>query len=415
MAKRIAVVGTFDTKAAEYKFLIDQLQANPGFDVVTINTGIMKATDLFRIDIPVETVAKAGGAELEALRAANDRGKAIAAVSKGISTIVERLYADEGFDAIIGMGGTAGTNIVTAAMRGLPVGVPKICISTVASGNVAPYLGISDIVLFPALTDISGINPISRVFITRAVAALMGMLQTEVTVSKDKPVVAATMFGNTTACIDRCRAMLETAGFDVLVFHATGTGGRMMEKLVKEGFIDAVLDLTTTEWADTLCGGVFDAGTSRLDAPGIAGIPHLIAPGCIDMCNFGSPETVPPRYNDRLFYQWNPNVTLMRTTPEENRQMGEIFAQKANTAKGETRFIIPMKGYSMLDSVNEKQEPQVFWDPAADQSFVDALKGSLDPSIRVIEVDANINDVVYAERAVAELLKMIEQHQKKEQ
>lgn len=415
MAKRIAVVGTFDTKAAEYKFLIDQLQANPGFEVVTINTGIMNATDLFRIDIPVEVVAKAGGVELEALRAANDRGKAIAAVSKGISAIVERLYADERFDAIIGMGGTAGTHIVTAAMRGLPVGLPKICISTVASGNVAPYLGISDIVLFPALTDISGINPISRVFITQAVAALVGMLQTEVTVKKVKPVVAATMFGNTTVCIDRCRAMLETAGFDVLVFHATGTGGRMMEKLVKEGFIDAVLDLTTTEWADTLCGGVFDAGPSRLDAPGMAGIPHLIGPGCIDMCNFGSPESVNPRYNDRLFYQWNPNVTLMRTTSGENRQMGEIFARKANAAKGETRFIIPMKGYSMLDSVNEKQEPQVFWDPKADKSFVDALKNSLDPSIRVIEVDANINDAAYAEMAVAELLEMIEQHQKKNQ
>jgi len=415
MPKRIAVVGTFDTKAAEYKFLIDQLQAIPGYHVVTINTGIMKATDLFRIDVPAAEVVTAGGSDLETLRAANDRGKAIAVVSKGVAAVIEQLYAKEGFDAIIGMGGTAGTNIVTAAMRGLPVGLPKVCISTVASGNVAPYLGISDILLFPALTDISGINPISRVFLTQAVAALVGMLQTEVAVRKDKPVVAATMFGNTTICIDRCRAMLETAGFDVLVFHATGTGGRMMEKLVKDGFIDAVLDLTTTEWADTLCGGVFDAGTSRLDAPGMVGIPHLIAPGCIDMCNFGSPETVDPRYKDRLFYQWNPNVTLMRTTPEENRQMGEIFAEKANAARGEIRFLIPMKGYSMLDSVNEKQEPQVFWDPVANQSFVDALKDRLNPSIRVIEVDANINDAIYAESAVAELLEMIKKHQKKEQ
>jgi len=413
MPKRIAVVGTFDTKAAEYKFVIDRLLEVPGYEVVTINAGIMEATDLFRIDIPAAAVVAAGGSELETLRAANDRGKAMAVVSKGASVLIKQLYREEGFDAIIGMGGTAGTNIVTAAMRGLPVGVPKICISTVASGNVAPYLGISDIVLFPALTDISGINPISSVFLSQAVAAVVGMLQTEVTIRKDRPVVAATMFGNTTPCIDRCRAMLETAGFDVLVFHATGTGGRMMEKLVAEGFIDAVLDITTTEWADTLCGGVFDAGTSRLDAPGVAGIPHLIAPGCIDMCNFGSPETIDTRYKDRLFYQWNPNVTLMRTTPDENRQMGEIFAKKANAAGGETRFLIPIKGYSMLDSVDEQQKPQIFWDPEADHSFVDALKRGLDPSIRVIEVDANINDTLYAERAVAELLDMIKQHQTK--
>src|SRR5690606_2575667 len=192
----------------------------------------------------------------------------------------------------------------------------------------------------------------------------------------------------------------ERLGFEVLVFHATGTGGRVLEKLVADGAVQGVLDITTTEWADTICGGVFDAGRGRLDAPGLRGIPHLIAPGCLDMCNFGAPATVPDRYKDRLFYQWNPNVTLMRTTAAENQEMGEIFAQKANAAKKTTAFIVPLKGFSILDSLNEKNEPQAFWDPAADQAFLRGLKSKLDPSVDVLEINANINEPLFAERAV---------------
>ena len=406
MAKKIVVIGAFDTKAIEYQFLIDLIKEK-GYQVITVNIGVMGSTDLFPIAIQAAEVAQAGGTDIETLRKANDRGRAIKVMSEGAGNMVKKLFIQEKFDGIIGMGGTAGTTMVTAAMRVLPFGIPKICVSTVASGDVSPYLEISDIILIPSLTDIAGINSLSSIFLTNAVGALTGMLEISKTTEQGLPMIAASMFGNTTPCIDRCRKMLNQKGFEVLVFHATGTGGKTMEKLIKEGAIQGALDITTTEWADTVCGGVFDAGTERLDGPGKVGIPHLIAPGCIDMCNFGGPGTIPSQYKDRLFYQWNPNVTLMRTTAEENRRMGEIFAQKANTAKGKVAFIIPLKGFSMLDARNENNEPQVFWDPTADKAFMEGLKSQLKPDIDVEEIDANINDPVFAERAVEKFLKMI--------
>lgn len=407
MSKKVVVVGTFDTKATEYKFVIDLIKSR-GYQAITINTGVLGFTDLFHIDIPSELVAKEGGTDIDTLRRANDRGKAIAAMSDGVSKVVVDLFEREKPDGIIGMGGTAGTLMVTSAMRTLPFGLPKICVSTVASGDVSPYLGTSDIIMIPSLTDISGINSLSRVILTNAVGALSGILEISKEVDAEKPIIAASMFGNTTPCIDMCRKMLNLKGFEVLVFHATGAGGKTMEKLIKEGVIQGALDMTTTEWADTICGGVFDAGMERLDAPGKMGIPHLIAPGCIDMCNFGSQGTIPAKYKDRLFYQWNPNVTLMRTTVEENRKLGEIFAQKANEAKGEIAFIVPLKGFSMLDAMNDKNDPQIFWDPSADKAFLEGLKSKLRSGIHIEEIDANINDSIFAEKAVDKFLSMIE-------
>lgn len=406
ISKIIVVIGAFDTKALEYKFVIDLIKRK-GYKVITINTGVMGSTDLFPIDVQSEEVAQAGGTDIEILRKANDRGSAIAVMSDGASNIVKNLFIKEKFDGMIGMGGTAGTNMVTAAMRILPFGLPKICVSTVASGDVSPYLETSDIIMIPSLTDIAGINSLSKIFLTNAVGALGGMLEISKEAEQGKPIIAVSMFGNTTPCIDRCREMLSQKGFEVLVFHATGAGGKTMEKLIKEGAIQGALDITTTEWADTLCGGVFDAGIERLDGPGKVDIPHLIAPGCIDMCNFGSPGTIPSKYKDRLFYQWNPNVTLMRTTVEENKKLGEIFAQKANAAKGKIAFIIPLKGFSMLDSINEKNEPQVFWDPLADKAFIDGLKSNLKTGIDIVEVDENINDPLFAEKSVEIFLQMM--------
>ncbi|HMJ67628.1 MAG TPA: Tm-1-like ATP-binding domain-containing protein [Cyclobacteriaceae bacterium] len=411
MAKKVVVVaGAFDTKGVEHEFIIDLIKGR-GCEVITINTGVMGSTDLFPVNISADVVAKAGGTSLEELRKANDRGKAITVMSNGLAAVVTELYNKEKFDGIIGMGGTAGTNVVTSGMKGLPYGVPKICVSTVAAGDVSPYVGISDIMMIPSLTDVAGLNQLSQAIFTNAVGALTGMV--EIRKSKPakmapaKPTIAASMFGNTTPCIDRCREALNKKGYEVLVFHATGTGGKMMEKLIEEGMVQGALDLTTTEWADTVCGGVFDAGPTRLDGPGKAGIPHLISPGCIDMCNFGNPDTIPSKYNARLFYKWNPQVTLMRTTPEENRKMGEVFAEKANKSKGKVAVIIPMKGYSMLDSINDKNEPQLFWDPAADKAFVDGLKSKLSPGISVIEVDANINDPAFSTKAVEVFLAMM--------
>lgn len=407
MAKKVVVVGAFDTKAEEYKFIIDLIKER-GFQVITVNTGVMGSTDIFSVDIQADEVAKSGGTDIETLRQANDRGNAIAVMSNGLGAIIEDLYVKEKFDGIIGMGGTAGTNVVTSGMQPLPYGVPKICISTVASGDVSPYVGISDIIMIPSLVDISGLNPISESVFTNAVGALVGMLEIKKSErSKGKSTIAASMFGNTTPCIDACREALNLKGYEVLVFHATGAGGKTMEKLIDQGLVQGTLDITTTEWADTLCGGVFDAGATRLDAPGKAGIPHLIAPGCIDMCNFGNPDTIPSKYKDRLFYEWNPQVTLMRTTAEENWKLGEIFAEKANASKGKVAFIIPLKGYSILDSIDDKNEPQLFWDPAADKAFVEGLKSKLKPEIDIIEVDANINDPIFSNKAVEVFLDMI--------
>lgn len=409
MAKTVVVAGAFDTKGEEYEFIINKIK-DAGLNVLSINTGVMGSTDLFDVDVQAEEVAVAGGSTLGTLRHDKDRGKAIAVMSDGLGVVVGDLFKGKSFAGIIGMGGTAGTNVVTSGMRVLPYGIPKLCVSTVASGNVTPYVGVSDIIMIPSLIDISGINSLSKTIFTNAVGALIGMVesaQAEASSQADKkPVIAASMFGNTTPCIDACRKELTNWGYEVLVFHATGSGGKTMEKMIREGTVAGALDITTTEWADTLCGGVFDAGETRLDGPGYAGIPHLIAPGCIDMCNFGNPDTIPAKYKGRLFYEWNPQVTLMRTTKEENREMGKIFAEKANQSSGNVAFLIPLQGYSMLDSVDDGV-PQLFWDPEADQAFIDGLKKHLNPAIEVIEIDANINDTAFSDKAVETMLALL--------
>jgi uncharacterized protein (UPF0261 family) len=295
-------------------------------------------------------------------------------------------------------------------MRALPIGIPKVCVSTVASGNTSPYVGAKDVVLFPAIVDVAGINRISRIIYSRAAGAICGMIEGEAQrhegteAQSDKPIIAATMFGNTTECVNACREALTKAGYEVLVFHATGTGGRTMESLVEEGLVDAVLDITTTEWADEVAGGVFSAGPDRLSAPGRKGIPHLIVPGCVDMVNFGPMDSVPQKYKDakRNFYPWNPAVTLMRTNIEENRRMGEIFAKKANEAKGPVAFLIPLRGVSILDG-----DGQQFCDREADKTMFDAIKRSLRKDIAVVEMDLNINEPKFAAKAVAIMLELV--------
>jgi len=295
-------------------------------------------------------------------------------------------------------------------MRTLPIGFPKVMISTAASGDTRPYVGTKDINMFPSVVDVAGINRISRQIFARAVGAICGMVESEVGKPKEeKPIIAASMFGNTTLCVDRCRELLTEKGYEVLVFHATGTGGMTMESLVEDGLVDAVLDITTTEWADELCGGVFSAGDTRLDAPGKVGIPHLIVPGCVDMVNFGPKDTIPNKYAGRLFYEWNPSVTLMRTTPQENAEMGRIFAEKANAAKGPVAFLIPLKGVSMLDS-----QGQLFWSPEADSAMFDAIKTHVRKNINVVELDVNINDTIFADKAVEMLLEIIRKFKNKE-
>jgi uncharacterized protein (UPF0261 family) len=404
MGKTVLMLGAFDSKGPEYAFLRQQILAQ-GHHILSVNTGVLDSTDLFPVDVEADAVAHAGGGDLATLRANKDRGEAMQVMSAGAAKTAASLYAQGRFDGIVGMGGTGGSSVVTAAMRALPVGVPKVCVSTVASGDTSAYVGTKDVTLIPSIVDVAGINRVSRLIFTRAAGAICGMVAVEPeTAGDDKPIIVASMFGNTTECVDTCAQALEREGYEVLVFHATGTGGRTMEALVDEGLVDAVLDITTTEWADTICDGVFNAGEDRLSAAGRQGVPHLIVPGCVDMANFGGMDTVPQRFQnaDRVFYEWNPAVTLMRTNIEENQQMGRIFAHKANAASGPVAFLFPLQGVSILDGDGE-----LFCDRAADAAFFDAVRAHIDEGIPVYEADVNINDPAFAARAVEVMLELI--------
>lgn len=400
MAKTVAIVGALDTKGQEYSFLKAEIEKR-GCQTLVVDTGVMGEA-AFEPDVSRQQVAEAGGAKLSDLVAKGDRGEAMAVMSKGAAKVVKQLNADGKIDGIIAMGGGGGTSVATSAMRELPVGFPKLMVSTVASGDVSAYVGTTDITMMPSVVDVAGINRISRMIYSNAAGAISGMVLGEVPSGEDKPLIAATMFGNTTRAVNHARSIMEEAGYEVLVFHATGTGGRTMEALIEEGHIAGVLDITTTEWADEVCGGVLSAGPNRLEAAGKVGVPQVVVPGCIDMCNFWGMDTVPEKYKDRLFYQWNPQVNLMRTTPEENAKIGEIFAKKLNAAKGPVAVLIPWGGVSELDP-----EGQPFYWPETLQAFVDALKSKLNPNTPIIEMDTDINDPKFSGRVAETLLDML--------
>lgn len=322
---------------------------------------------------------------------------------RGAAAVVKKLYEEGKIDGIISMGGGGGTVMGTGAMRALPVGFPKLMVTTVASGDTSAYVGTTDITMMPSIVDVSGLNRISRTIFANAAGAICGMVTGEApTAFEEKPLIAASMFGNTTRAVDHARQLLEENGYEVLVFHATGTGGKTMESLVESGYFAGVLDMTTTEWADEVCGGVLSAGSTRLEAAAKSGVPQVVTPACIDMCNFWAPETVPDKFKDRLFYRWNPNVTLMRTNLEENARMGEIFAEKLNLASGPVAVFIPMGGFSEIDFPDKP-----FWWPEANQAFVDALKSNLRSDIPVTISDKDVNDPEFSGMVANALLKIL--------
>jgi uncharacterized protein (UPF0261 family) len=400
MMKTIAMIGALDTKGTDFAFLKSEIERR-GFQTLMIDTGIL-GQPAFAPEVSREQVAEAGGTALVDLVARADRGEAMAVMVRGAAVIARRLYDAGQMHGIIGMGGGGGTSVATSAMRALPIGFPKVMVSTLASGDVSGFVGLSDIVMIPSIIDVNGINRISRLIYTNAAGAICGMVAGEVAPVEDKPTAAVTMFGNTTRAVNTAKALLEAAGYEVLVFHATGAGGRQMEALIADGLISAVLDLTTTEWADELLGGVLSAGPHRLEAAAQKGLPQVVAPGCLDMCNFWAPETIPSQYRDRKFYHWNPNVTLMRTTPEENAQLGAIFAEKLNAARGPAAVYIPWGGWSEIDLPDKP-----FYWPEAMQAFVTALKAKLRPDIPVVEMQQDINDPAFATATVDALLKMV--------
>ncbi|MBQ3273911.1 MAG: Tm-1-like ATP-binding domain-containing protein [Christensenellaceae bacterium] len=397
----VAVVGTFDSKGPEYSFVKKVIEAQ-GVKTCMIHSGVFEPT--IPCDVSNADVAAAAGADIKEVAAKKDRALGTQVLSQGMAVLIPKLYEEGRFDGIISFGGTGGTSIVTPGMRALPVGVPKIMVSTVAGGDVSPYVGTSDIIMYPSIVDVAGLNSLSMKIFTNAANAICGMVKAEkADESGKKPLIAATMFGVTTPCVDFARKYMEDKGYEVLVFHATGTGGKTMESLVRSGFFEGVLDLTTTEWCDELVGGVLAAGPNRLEAAGECGVPQIVSVGALDMVNFGPRDTVPEKFAGRNFYQHNPTVTLMRTTVEENAELGRIIAEKLNKAKGKTILMLPLKGVSMIDA-----EGQAFYGKAEDEALFNALRENIDPSkVELIEMDCNINDPEFGETAAKKLIEIM--------
>jgi uncharacterized protein (UPF0261 family) len=393
----VVIVGTLDTKGAEIGFARDVIEAQ-GIDTHLVDVGVM-GDPTISPDTPASAVTTAAGTSLETLREDADRGEAMEAMGEGARAVVKRLHDEGTLDGVLGLGGSGNTSIATTAMRALPVGVPKFMISTMASGDTEPYVGSRDIAMLYSVADIEGLNQLSRTVIANAALAMVGMVSNDPDVDvEEKPTIGITMFGVTTPCVKAARAMLEDLGYETIVFHATGTGGRAMERLIREGVIDGVLDVTTTEWADELVGGVLNAGPERLDAAGEVGIPQVVSTGALDMVNFGPRDSVPAEFEGRQFHVHNPQVTLMRTTPEETAKLGRIIAEKLNAATGPTALALPLGGDSMLDVDGED-----FYDPEADAALFDALRDSVGDDVELLEVDTDINDDRFAE-ALAETL-----------
>ncbi len=402
MAKTVVIAGSLDTKGEEFAF-VKELIERQGLRTLVVDFGVMGEPGL-EPDVTRKEVAKAAGGSLAYLASGEHKDEAMETMAAGLAMVVRKLYDEGELDGILSMGGSGGTSIATTGMRVLPVGVPKVMLSTLGGGDIGAYTGTRDITFMPSIVDVAGINAISRQIYTNAVGAIAGMVKMEPPVPEDeKPLITASMFGNTTEVVSRARAMLEGEGYEVLVFHATGTGGRTMESLIADGHIVGSLDITTTELADEVCGGVLSAGPKRGMAASRAGIPAVIVPGCVDMANFWAIETVPERYRDRNLYRWNPSVTLLRTNVAENRRIGEMIAAAANAATASVAVVLPLGGVSMLDS-----EGGPFWDPEADQACFDTIKQHLEPNVPVIEMDHNINDPEFADRCAELLLDMLE-------
>ncbi|OTN88137.1 hypothetical protein A5819_000589 [Enterococcus sp. 7E2_DIV0204] len=402
MNKRtVAIAGTFDSKSEEFLFIKEQIEKT-GLNTFLIHTGIFSPA--FEPDITNQQIAQAAGTDLTEIAANRDRAQGTKAIAQGLEVLLPQLYSEGKFDGIISAGGSGGTSMVAPSMRALPIGVPKLIISTVAAGDVSGYVGSSDIFMYPSIVDVAGLNSISKKIFTNAANAISGMvinLSTEQV--SEKKVITASMFGVTTPSVEVGRRLLEEQGYEVLVFHATGAGGKSMEKLITDGHIAGVLDLTTTEWCDELFGGNMPGGEHRLEAAAITGIPQVISLGALDMVNFGAVDTIPEKYQDQLFYQHNPMVTLMRTTAEENKKLGEKIAEKLNQVTSKSILMLPLKGLSSLDSKGHE-----FYAPTIDQVLFDTLTANINnPLVEIISLNYTINDPQFATAAAENLTQLM--------
>lgn len=395
----IAILGTLDTKGEEHAFVAEHIRAR-GHHVIYIDVGTGSEPQIDP-DYSRYNVASAIGLNLDELIRKQDRGACVNAMAEAAPVFLSDLVAKGAIDGVISLGGGGGTAIATAAMRALPFGFPKVMVSTLASGNTAHYVGTKDIVMIPSVVDVSGLNRISRTIFARASGAICGMVETQLDKLAGKPLIVASMFGNTTTCVTIAKDVLEEAGYEVLVFHATGAGGLAMESLIESGMVTGVLDVTTTEWADEVTGGVLSAGPTRMDAMSKAKVPTVIAPGCVDMANFGERDSVPERYAERNFYSHNPQVTLMRTNADECAAIGQIIAKKANANPAPVSILIPLKA---LSEINGEGGP--FYDPAADDALFEAIRSNA--NVEIIDYGETINSPVFARACAEKLLELIQ-------
>ena len=400
----IYLIATLDTKGVEAGWIRESLMRQ-GHRVTLVDVG-SSGDPQVDPDIDRAMVFEAAGTSWSVVRSDQDRGEAVAAAAHGVAQLIRR-HADQGLvEGVLSIGGSAGTSIGTSALRALPLGIPKVMVSTMASGQVRPYVADKDLCMINSVVDIAGINRVSRIVLSQAADAMSGMVNGRKQVfaqasPPEKPLVAASMFGVTTPCVQVARGVLEQAGYEVLIFHATGTGGQAMESLIREGLIAGVLDITTTELADELVGGVLTAGPGRLTAASELGVPQVISVGALDMVNFGSPETVPQKFADRLFYQHNPVVTLMRTSVSECRQLGKEVGRKVAMSNGPAEVLFPCQGVSAIDA-----EGQAFEDQEARMALLEGLKSTCGAK-RMEVMDAHINDLEFAQAAAQRLLSLM--------
>ena len=404
MEKTIVLIGTLDTKGVEYGYIRDRI-VEQGCRVIVVDVGIL-GKPLFQPDITREQVAQAAELSIEEVASSGEEGEAVQAMSKGAVKIVQELYQSGELDGVMSLGGTMGTMLGTTAMRALPLGIPKVMVSTQASGDTSPYVGTKDIVMIPSLADIVGLNRITKNVLTIAVGAVVGMVKAAPgPAPSDKPLIGLTLQGDLMPCANSVMELLEQRGYEIVVLHAIGIGGKTLEEWIEQGLLDGVFDLVTTEVLQHMFHGLNDAGPARLEAAGRKGIPQLVAPGKADIITFDMTQGIPERLRDRKLSVHTPIRVVARTTKEERAQLGTVMAEKLNKAIGPTTVIIPKKGFSAAD-----KEGNDWYDPEANLALIEALKRDLKPEIKLVEVDAHINDRLFAETAAMLLDESMQLH-----
>lgn len=400
--KTIAIVGAFDTKYTEFEYLKEKIEKN-GLKTLMIHSGIFPSK--LKVDIDNTEIVSLLGEDINNLRKEKTRGHAVTVMSKSLEVLISNLYKEGAFDGIIGMGGTGGTSTVSPSFRNLPIGFPKVLVSTVAGKDVSYYVGGSDLIMYPSITDISGLNTISKKIIKNAANMISGMVNYDTEKEVDKKFIGATMFGLTGPGVEGARDILQKEGYEVVIFHASGTGGAVMEKLIYDGQVEAVLDITPTEIVDELFGGIFSAGEHRLEAAIDKEIPQVISLGALDMINFGPMNTLPENMKNRNAHYHNATTTVVRTTVSENEIIAKTMAKKLNKAKSKIYIVVPLRGFSELDN-----KDNVFFDKEANEKLISTLKSEIDnENIEFVEVDCHINDSAFSKIISDLILKLLKE------